>query len=313
VATGPDSPAAAPVTAARTSRHNGLDFKVAASLFALAVISFAVAWGFRPGASGPPNLPPPVDLDINFTGTSPPLTLNIDSYLVQTSNSQFVLKVNAAGTFQPKQKMITWLMSVQGLNGYICTPSPYQGSVQRIGSEDYLIQQTSPVPADNDTFLIVHLCWNGDPPLTVQDSYFSADLPEVLAPDQVGTLTRGLQLTGTSLSAYTLAESMEPTSISPEAWYWQSPLSTAPGSPAGAAMPVFGSSILGIQHDNNNTFISGIFFGIAGGALISAISFIPGIVQDRKAKQGASASSGKPPHSEGPADQEVVRPAPDTR
>jgi hypothetical protein len=263
---------------------------ISSFLFALAVICFVVGWGYRPPAGELPQLPSAPQLVINFNRAPPPLSLLIDSKLIQTSSSQTELEVNATGTFRPKQTVVSWIMTVQGLTGYICTQTPYQGSVEDLGSQDYAIKKTLQIPSGGDSFLIVHLCWHGNAPLTVKDSYFSANLPCILDLNQAGTLTRSLQLTGTSLSAYTLAEAITPTSVTPGVWSWESPLSSAPGNQASTAMPVFGSSILGIQRDSNNTFVAGILFGIAGGAFISVLPLLPDIFERRDAKHETTAN-----------------------
>jgi hypothetical protein len=298
-----------PIAAFRTWLSGKIRLIAACFLFALAVICFAIGWGHRPPAGGLPQLPSAPQLVINFNHTPPPLNLLIDSYLVQASSSQTELEVNAAGTFRPKQTVVSWVMTIQGLTGYICTPTPYQGSVQDLGSRNYMIQKTLSIPSNGDSFLIVHLCWHGNAPLTVKDSYFSANLPSILDLNQAGALTRSLQLTGTSLSAYTLAEAIAPTSVTPQTWSWQSPLSSAPGNQASTAMPVFGSSILGIQRDSNNTFVAGIFFGIAGGALISVLPLLPDIFERRDAKHATTADADSRQSAE-PHARQNVSPAP---
>ena len=106
-------------------------------------------------------------------------------------------------------------------------------------------------------------------PLITSGSYVSAALPPILAPGEKGTVTRSLVLTGTSLSSYSPAGGLPPTEVSARSWIWTDALDSSFQSQARSAIPVIASSLPGIQRDNSDIFLSGIFFGIAGGAAVS--------------------------------------------
>jgi hypothetical protein len=276
------------------------EFDAAIFLCAATIICSLLGWCLRPSLSAPLQLPPAPGLVINFPGPQPPpQSLTVDSELVQTGNSQAELKVNAAGVFRPNQKMITWTLAVEGsFTGSVCEPAHLQPPSVRFPVQNYYnyqIQMTSRVPANGNVFLLVHLCWTDNSPIAISGSYLSANLPYVIAPDQIGTVTRVLQLPGTSLSAYTLNQGIEPaTTLTPQAWTWQSPLSTNTGSQASAAISVFGSSIVGVQEASDRTFYSGILFGIAGGAIVSVVLVLPGLfkrmLERRRARRTRSAA-----------------------
>ena len=140
---------------------------------------------------------------------------------------------------------------------------------------------------------MVDLCWKSRSPLTISGLYISAALPPIRASvDQAGTVTRRLALLGTSLSAYTLAGGITPTKVDPHSWNWTSPLSADPANQASAEIPVIGSNIIGLQHDNRDAFLSGIFLGIAGGAAVSGVVALLDVLSRRIAGRKPSVGAG---------------------
>jgi hypothetical protein len=285
---------------ARTS----LDFVNLLVLCLLTVTFLVLGFSFRPAASGPAQIPSPPMLTIGFTGPQAPQDLAVYSYLVQSTGSQASLIMDATANSGPEQRAIPWTVTVQGFTGYLCTPRPNQARLTRLGnSDDYTIMGTAQIPATpGEPFLVLYLCWHSGPPLEITGSYLSAALPPILVTPGGGTLTRGLKLTGTSLSAYTLAGGVAPTKVTPASWAWTSPLSGDLESQASAEIPVIASSIPGIQRDSANAFYSGIFFGIAGGA---AVSVIPAYLEVAKRK-----AERKPPASERTAQPSDPLPGP---
>jgi hypothetical protein len=266
------------------------DLEATVFLCAVTIVCVLLGLGMRPSASGPPQLPPAPTLNLLFPGPQPaPQKLTADALLVQTSNSQAELKLDVLGTFAANQATIHWTLAVENFTGSVCTAGLHP---KRVGSHNYLLDVTSPIPASG-IFLRVHLCWANNSPVTINTSYITADLPLVQAPDEMGTLTRILQLSGASTYAYSLSEGITPTSFTAQAWTWQSSLSTSIGSQAAAPITVSGSSIVGVQEANDNTFYSGILFGIAGGAFISLLVALPGLlkraIERREAKHKAAA------------------------
>jgi hypothetical protein len=271
------------------------NFDLEATLFLCAVIIVCVVlgWGMRPSVSGPPQLPPAPTLNLLFPGPQPaPQNLTADALLLQVSNTQAELKLDVQGTFAPNQRAIHWTLAIENFTGSVCTAGLHPS---HIGSQNYQLDATSPIPVSG-IFLKVHLCWAKNSPVTVNTSYIIADLPVVQAPYEMGTVNRILQLSEASTYAYSLSEGIAPTSFTAQAWTWHSQLSTSIGSPASAPITVDGSSIVGVQEANDNTFYSGILFGIAGGAVISLLVGLPGqlkrAIECRDAKRKAAANGG---------------------
>jgi len=284
---------------ARTS----LDFVNLLVLCLLTVIFLVLGFSLRPSASGPAQIPSPPLLTIGFTGPQAPQDLAVYSYLVQATGPQATLIMDVTANPGPEQRAIPWTVTVQGFTGYLCTPRPSQARLTRLGPDDYTITGTAQIPATpGNPFLVLYLCWHSGPPLQITGSYLSAALPPILVTPGGGTLTRGLKLTGTSLSSYTLAGGVAPTKVTSASWAWTSPLSGDLESQASAEVPVIASSIPGIQRDSANAFYSGIFFGIAGGA---AVSVIPAYLEVAKRK-----AERKPPASERTAQPSDPLPGP---
>jgi hypothetical protein len=253
------------------------DLEATVFLCAVTIACVVLGWGMRPSASGPPQLPPAPTLNLLFPGPQPaPQNLTADALLMQTSNAQAELKLDAQGTFAPNQRTIHWTLAIENFTGSVCTAGLHP---RHIGSQNYQLDVTSPIPVGGGIFLKVHLCWTNNSPVTANTSYIIADLPVVQAPYETGTVTRVLQLSGASTYAYSLSEGIAPTSFTAQAWTWQSQLSTSIGSQASAPITVDGSSIVGVQEANDNTFYSGILFGIAGGAFISLLVALPGLLK----------------------------------
>lgn len=282
--------------------HADLSFINLLFLCVLTIVFLFLGFSLRPFASEPAQLPNPPALTIDFNGSQPPQDLSIYSYLVQTSSSEAQLIINATGTFKPKQTTIPWTIDIQDFTGYPCTPKQYRARFIPLPVRyDYEISGTSrAVTTPGDPFLVVFLCWNNSPPLTVSGSYVSAALPPVLASPQGGTLTRGLKLSGSSLSTYTLTGGIAPTKVTPQSWAWTSTLSDSQESQASTEIPVVGSSIPGIQRDNRNAFYSGILFGIAGGAAVAVVPALLDMIGKRKDKHKAPAGGDTGPPGEQP-------------
>jgi hypothetical protein len=258
------------------------DLWVATLLCAGTIGCFLAGWELRPTVNGPPQIPPAPELTINFVGSEPlPERLTVYSDLVQTRTSQVELTLTAADVFQPDQTTTTWAVSVEDFTGYICLPKKYRPIK---GRGDYIMETSAVPPLAGSPFIHVRLCWRNGSPLTIRSSYISADLPRVTAGYEEGTVTRELELDRNSLSAYSPGGGLAPTAITTQTWTWQSALSTS-GDPAGESLPIYGSSIVGVQESSGETFYSGILFGIAGGAGVSMLLTLPNLIR-RMMKRG---------------------------
>jgi hypothetical protein len=282
-----------------------LDVYTAILICVAAVVCLVVGWAFRPTVGAPPLEPSPPMLTISFSAPQPaPRELDINSILEQESNSQTVLKVDLAGVFEPGQTTVNWSVAVQQFTGSICTPKPNQASVTPIGPGNYSISGTSPVTTHGIPFTLLHLCWSSGSPLAITSSYISANLPVIVAPAaESGTLIRELGAGSTALADYSLVGGIAPTILTSANWQWQSSYGANSESQAQYPIPVFASSIIGAQQANRDTFISGILFGVAGGALISVLLGLPDLVdrwrerqraRDEKPAQGSGTRDGEP-------------------
>jgi hypothetical protein len=269
-----------------------LDLAVLAILCLAAVIGFLWGSALRPTGGAPtiPSSQAHVAIDLapgSLRG------LGIDSDLVQENGSRAELKIDATAT-AADHTMISFGIEVGGFTGTVCRVIPYRGrsSVARRGGA-YVIAGASRLPANSiQPFLVVDLCWAEDPPVVTSDAYFGAVLPRILVPSQAGTLTNGLELAGTSLARYSPSGGLAPTDVGPQLWTWTSALSGSDfGSPGSNAMVVLGTSASEIQRENDNAFYAGILFGIAGGAAMSLVVAVPGVVNDRRKKSDASSES----------------------
>jgi hypothetical protein len=267
-------------------------------LGALGIATLVLGWVLRPPGAAPPEIPNSPQLAINFAEARPLHDLTVVSYLLQTKVPQAVLKISASGFLGPRQTSVAWSMGVQGFTGRFCTPKAYRGNstIEPIGYEDYRVYGTLKIPASSSagSFLVVHLCWKSGAPLTIRSPYFSAALPRILMLGQTGTLTDVLQLRSTSLSSYSPSGGTAPEAVGPGTWAWTSALSGDFGSQAATEVPVSGSSASEIQHENHNAFYSGILFGIAGGAALSVLPALTGVIDRRKARRNTSEEKSDP-------------------
>jgi hypothetical protein len=311
----PTDPHASVITGRAARRICVLENLDVASLLLLAVLAagaFLAGWGLRPSVSVLPPVPAAPHIIINLPATRPVRGLYILSYLVQSKGSTTELQINALGSLASGQTAISWSMGVLNFSGKFCTPKQYehQNKVKLFAAQDYMVNGTTPIrpnsspipiPGSEDLLLVVHLCWHTSPPLEIDSSYFSVKFPAIVVPNQTGTLISGLELHETSLSDYSPSGGLEPIATSPDTWTWSTVLSGIFGSPPDAELLVSGSDSSEIERETRNAFYSGIFFGIAGGALLALIPALP-IVTDRmmsrrKASKQADGSGMADPRS----------------
>jgi hypothetical protein len=268
------------------------------ALFVLGALAIVTTWlGFvmDGSASSPAQIPVPPVLSISFPpGSAPPASMSVYTYL-EEAPAPVKLIVAATGEFARNQSSVGWTLDIQRFNGYLC---PGQASLQMVpltqqGKNAYYIAGSSPVYSiGGSPFLDIKLCWDRGAPLITSGSYLSAALSPVLVSGaSTGTLARGLELSGSSLSSYTLAGGISPTEESAQAWIWSSSLSGEVQDQARYEIPVIASSLPGLQHDNKDAFYSGILFGIAGGAAVSLIPALLDAVDRHKSPKKPAATS----------------------
>jgi hypothetical protein len=231
---------------------------------------------------------------------------SIDEILVQKTATIVEVQIDLFAAFR-SAGVVHWqlLTQISGGQPYSC-PSPYnylgtaqpdpalvQNGTLRIGgaaptagvianfvghrmtktAADILgLAGQSPRPARANTLAPIaeiDLCWRNDPPLAFDGSYASAALPTVNLYTESNTalrITRSLyfenplQATQPITGEYSLQAGSLPTSTDPVGWHWS-------GSPGGL-IQLTALNIPVAQHETYLGFISGVLFGIAGGALI---------------------------------------------
>jgi len=256
-------------------------------LCALTIGSMVVGFAFQPSGSAPAEVPSPPSLNLTFQSSSPRY-LSVYSFLEQANARVTELVMDATGTFASNQSITRWTVGILGFTGYLCGGSaPASRLVPLRGfPNDYEISGNSDIPVTSgQPFLVIRLCWDNGAPLVTSGSYVSAALSPILAkPGQSGTVTRSLVLGGTSLSSYSLAGGIAPTEVTARSWIWTDNLSSSFQSQARAEIPIIASSLPGIERDNRDVFLAGIFFGIAGGAAVSIVPALLDASDRRKAK-----------------------------
>ena len=281
----------------RISSLSNPGFVVVLILCVLTIVSFAFGFAFQPSASTPPEVPNPPELNLTFQSGSPRY-LSVYSFLEQTSGQLTELVVDATGVFTSNQSATHWTLGILGFTGYLCQkPASAPSLVPLAGfPHDYEINGNSNIPATSgQPFLVIGLCWDNGAPLIADGSYISAALSPILSgPGQSGAVTRSLVLSGTSLSSYSLAGGIAPTEVTARSWIWTDNLGSSFQSQARAEIPIIASSLPGIQRDNRDIFLSGIFFGIAGGAAVSVVPALLDASDRRKAKSKHKAAGGSP-------------------
>jgi hypothetical protein len=281
-----------------------LDLIAVIAVCALTAASLGVGVALRPAVSAPPPLSAAPDLTLDFSSQQPQ-TLTVDTVLMGNGTAPTRLEIDADGAFDAGQRTVSWILYVAGFTGYVCTAKAHWVAPQDLGSGDYSFTQTVPVPSLGDNFLVIDLCWSGQSPLTANSSYLSATLPSVTVPYQTGTLTRTISLSGNGLAAYQLAGAIPPTTAGPLGWSWQDSLGTSIGDRAITPLVISGTSIVGVQQASNDTFYSGVAFGVGFGGAIALLLALPDLLRKRaerrKAKVGAGAGAAPPdPSTESP-------------
>ena len=238
---------------------------------------------FRPSATSPPASPAAPQLQVFMTPL--PTSVSLVSFLLPTANGTATLVVDATGVFPQSPRIILTKIAISGFSGFMCaanqrvTSSLLPARNERV----YVVQATATTGAD---LFVVKFCWSSDSPFRSNGAFLSAVLPAILTPQgQFGTVTRGLALPGNSLSRYDLVSTVAPPAESPlshyklvatvvpteengSSWVWKSNLNPRFNNQASYAIPIVASNLHALQHDSNDTFYSGIFFGMAGGAAV---------------------------------------------
>jgi hypothetical protein len=229
-------------------------------------------WSLRPQSSGFPSVPE--NLSLTLTGQQ---VGTVHETLVRTPANGTMLELQGNDIDQSVAPTSTWSLSVGNLGpGRVCTPSVYvtsDGSAEvRLAryhlAHPPLVSVGGPPVVFTDVvssgFIYVVLCWSSGGPVSLSGSYLSAQFPPVSHAGPNSSVIRTLIADAGDTGNFALESQAPPAGSSSGAWQWSSPLGVSAPTLRFSAINVSGT-----QHDTFRAFLSGIFFGIAGGAIIT--------------------------------------------
>lgn len=262
---------------------NRLHLVLVAILLVLTVALGLLGWSIRPSSGGFSAVPADMQL---FVPTAAP-ALEFTETISPTGGGGSVLSLEGTPEITDVVPTQPFTLVVNNLgDGRLCTPSVLTND--QIGLAIHLAPQllrqgaaqafltlgrNKPVTISGRGYFYVRLCWPSDGPVAVHGAYLSARFP----PTEVYETTRDAQgfarqLTLGSSDATTADFSVQslqqPTSLTDSEWIW-APRTSKVLMQALAFTAVNTSET---QHDSYDAFISGIFFGVAGGALVSLVA-----------------------------------------
>lgn len=144
----------------------------------------------------------------------------------------------------------------------------------------------NPVEVDGGGPFYVKLCWSEGGPVQTNGAYLSARFIAVTVAtygDEVNP-TRQLNVGEGTTADYSIQSSVQPNSVFPGFWQWNA----LPAADAALAVSALNAS--GIQHDSYDAFLSGILFGVAGGALVGLLTELVAPFRSRKERQAPGPS-----------------------
>ena len=140
----------------------------------------------------------------------------------------------------------------------------------------------------------VDLCWTNDRPMAFDGEFASASLPGIEAPssgDDFGPaldLTRNLYFDNYQenmqpvTAQYSLQAGTLPTSTDPDGWHW------AAGEGNGSVQ-LTATNIQVSQHEAYLGFLSGVLFGVVGGAVVLILQELLEPIRIRRRAKGKTA------------------------
>ncbi|HWF14601.1 MAG TPA: hypothetical protein VG244_00325, partial [Acidimicrobiales bacterium] len=233
-------------------------------------------WWFRPSSGGFAAVPD----DLQFYVTKAPAGEVYDESVtrnaggaVLTLSGQGAPDVSPTGPF-------TLVVNHLG-DGHLCTPRSYTvegGGAQAVREPPQHLASggaigfTTPGSYQLNTItgggvFYVRLCWASNGPVSLNGSYLSARLPSVTPfGSTLGRPgTRQLNLGSLDQADYAVQSLQHPTSVTEGGWQWSARIS--PYEP----LSFNAVNTSETQHDSYQAFLSGIVFGVAGGALVALI------------------------------------------
>lgn len=241
-----------------------------------------LGWSIRPASGGFSAVP--ADLQL-FVPTAAP-ALAFTETISPASGGGAVLTLEGTPEITDVVPTHPFTLVVNNLGGgRLCTPSvltkdqlgltfhlPPQHAGKSAGL-DYVAPGGRPITISGRRYFFVRLCWPTSGPVALHGAYLSARFPptEVFgATNDAQNVARQLTL-GTSdatTADFNIQSLPQPSSSTDREWIWAARKSQV--LPEALAFTAVNTSET--QHDSYDAFISGIFFGVAGGALVSLVA-----------------------------------------
>jgi len=258
-----------------------------ATLVGLVVGLTAFAWSIRPASGGFPDVSGDLQLYLNQPTVAQGFAPDYDLTLTHTSGGGATLSIVGPGYHHGEH----WVLLVNNLGtGRLCTPSAFVLDEGAATSVPEPPQHVDPHPSfatdtpgtyhvvgvDGSDQFFVKLCWDSDAPVEVNGAYLRARFPPLFSFGTVQlAVGRGLNLgSGTTLD-YAVQSLVQPTSVTPGGWQWSK-------TPAENDLAFAAVNTSDTQHDSYQAFLSGIVFGVAGGALVALVQELVAPFRSRK-------------------------------
>jgi hypothetical protein len=262
-------------------------------ILALLTVGLAlVGWSLRPASGG--YSPVPIGMELSLTASPQARTL-LESVTPSGEDGAMLTIVATSGDLPDVVTEGPWTLLVTDLgSGVPCAPSYGTVDYKRVHIERPHFQRhfTLRIGASvshvaritgNGPFFI-RLCWPSKGPAALNGAYLSSRIPPLYVDmPKEPVVTRQIHLGSFDTADFTIDSLPQPTNASPNAWQWTAPAKLA--SPQALAFAAVNSSET--QHETYKAFLSGIFFGIAGGALVSLIAELVAPFRSRQERRSS--------------------------
>jgi hypothetical protein len=254
----------------------------------LVVICVALAlfgWTLRPQSGGFPTVPENISIFINDARITSAYTS-----MARLGDNGAQLTLYSSNALQAASSA-PWSVQIDNIgSGHVCTPGSYitngGGSVTKLGvfrithPKLPILEGGTPPKVTEVTgsgIVYLKLCWPSGGPISLNGSYLSAQFPPEAKGDfRPMKMTRVLYPNAGDTANYVIQSPTQPNGIQADSWQWTGAI--APYTP----LHLSAIDVSGNQHDSYRAFLSGIVFGIAGGALISLIAELVGPLSRRR-------------------------------
>jgi len=245
------------------------------ALFVIVVVISIVGWAWRPRSGGFPSVEGPEQVEITQNGTN-----SYTEVLQRTADNGATLTIQAIAASGDVPSG-SWTVSVWDPgSATLCTPGSVVteggGAVFTVRHQTFtpyegpLTGGSGPTPTIKDVVstgpLYVRLCWEAHGPVGLNGAYLNAQFADISANGRSVALTSELYPDGGNTANYTIQTLNQPTDAQPNSWSWTNQKSSFDP----VALTGIDESVT--QHEAYLNFLSGIAFGVAGGAAISLIS-----------------------------------------